>query len=57
MIRNTQVYSSQRQFAEIDAGFLAWRFGLYNEEGQVIGCVDRRFGGFAREVSYTYMYR
>ncbi|RKP24204.1 Scramblase [Syncephalis pseudoplumigaleata] len=38
------------QFAQIDAGFLAWRFELMDEEGKVMACIDRRFGGFAREI-------
>ncbi|KAI8056254.1 Scramblase [Syncephalis plumigaleata] len=38
------------QFAQVDAGFLAWRFELMDEQGKIMACVDRRFGGFAREI-------
>ncbi|RKP06688.1 Scramblase-domain-containing protein [Thamnocephalis sphaerospora] len=48
--RRYELFVREHQFAEVDAGFLAWRFDLYNEQGDTVACVDRRFGGFAREI-------
>lgn len=39
------------QFAEIDMGFLAWRFTLRDGQGLSIASVNRAFRGFGREVS------
>lgn len=44
------LFSSQKQFARIDAGFLSWDFNIEDERGDVLGSVNRNFSGFAREV-------
>ncbi|GAA6002050.1 hypothetical protein JCM10207_003052 [Rhodosporidiobolus poonsookiae] len=38
------------QFARFDSGFLAWDFEAKDEEGRVIGSVNRNFTGFGREL-------
>ncbi|GEM06739.1 scramblase family protein [Rhodotorula toruloides] len=38
------------QFANTDAGFLAWDFSVRDEEGKVVGSINRNFAGFAREL-------
>ncbi|PRQ73119.1 Scramblase-domain containing protein [Rhodotorula toruloides] len=38
------------QFAKTDAGFLAWDFSVRDEEGKVVGSINRNFAGFAREL-------
>lgn len=40
----------QKQFATIDTPFLGWDFHLQDENGGVLGNVNRNFVGFAREV-------
>ncbi|KAF2022878.1 Scramblase-domain-containing protein [Setomelanomma holmii] len=38
------------QFARVDEPFLSWDFSLKSEDNQLIGSVNRNFGGFAREI-------
>ncbi|GAA5943211.1 hypothetical protein JCM10213_006245 [Rhodosporidiobolus nylandii] len=38
------------QFARFDGGFLSWDFEAKDEEGNVVGSVNRNFSGFAREL-------
>lgn len=38
-----------KQLAEVDAGFLAWEFGLKSDKGDEIAFVSRSFRGFGRE--------
>ncbi|KAF1363466.1 Scramblase-domain-containing protein [Lizonia empirigonia] len=39
-----------QQFARVDEPFLSWDFSLKAEDGQLLGSVNRNFGGFAREI-------
>jgi hypothetical protein len=38
-----------KQFSRIDAGFWAWNFVLEDEDGSLLGLVNRNFRGFGRE--------
>ncbi|PGH09409.1 hypothetical protein AJ80_07684 [Polytolypa hystricis UAMH7299] len=38
------------QFAYVDEPFLSWDFSLLSANSQLIGSVNRNFGGFAREI-------
>lgn len=38
------------QFARVDEPFLSWDFRLMSEDQQLLGSVNRNFGGFAREI-------
>ncbi|CAG8608970.1 12036_t:CDS:2 [Acaulospora morrowiae] len=48
--RRYNLFNKQKQFARIDAGFWAWSFDIEDENGGILGCVNRIFGGFAREI-------
>ncbi|KAL2423816.1 hypothetical protein ABEF95_001722 [Exophiala dermatitidis] len=48
------------QFAAIDEPFLSWDFNLLDENGRLIGSINRGFRGFAREIftdTGSYMLR
>jgi len=47
---NTPIESAMVQFASISAPFLSWDFTLRNQDENIIGSVNRSFGGFAREI-------
>jgi hypothetical protein len=38
------------QFASTDSGLLAWDFYVRDEEGNIIGSINRNFAGFGREL-------
>ncbi|RUS23317.1 Scramblase-domain-containing protein [Endogone sp. FLAS-F59071] len=48
--RKYDLFVRQKQFAHIDEGFLAWDFRLQNEDGGLLGQVNRNFVGLAREL-------
>jgi hypothetical protein len=48
--RRYGLYTDQKQFAEIDSGFLAVDFEVRNEDGRRIASVNKDFTGFAREI-------
>ena len=48
--------NSTNQFATIDTPFLGWDFDLRDEQGELIGNVNRNFVGFAREVSAFFFF-
>jgi hypothetical protein len=39
-----------QQIAQVDSGFLAWRFPILDENGKVMAVIDRAWRGFGREV-------
>ena len=41
---------SQKQFAVIDEGFLAWDFHVRDASDKIISVINRHFVGFAREI-------
>ncbi|CEG66761.1 hypothetical protein RMATCC62417_03284 [Rhizopus microsporus] len=48
--RKYDLFIGQKQFATIDTPFLGWDFHLQDENGGVLGNVNRNFVGFAREL-------
>ncbi|KAJ3137029.1 hypothetical protein HK101_003923 [Irineochytrium annulatum] len=44
------LFLGKRQFGRVDAPFLAWDFEVVGRDKERVGRVDRRFGGFAREI-------
>jgi Scramblase len=48
--------NSKNQFSTIDSPFLGWDFDLRDEQGELIGNVNRNFVGFAREVSKPFYF-
>ncbi|KAH8556854.1 Scramblase-domain-containing protein [Umbelopsis sp. PMI_123] len=48
--RKYDLFVGKTQFATIDTPFLGWDFDLRDEQGQLIGNVNRNFVGFAREL-------
>jgi len=48
--RKYDLFVGKSQFATIDTPFLGWDFDLRDEQGQLIGNVNRNFVGFAREL-------
>ncbi|KAK4501771.1 hypothetical protein PRZ48_007580 [Zasmidium cellare] len=44
------IEAGMAQFAHVNEPFLSWDFTLRGEDGNVIGSVNRNFGGFAREI-------
>ncbi|KAI7861605.1 Scramblase, partial [Spinellus fusiger] len=48
--RKYDLFTGTQQFATIDTPFLGWDFKLQDQEGGVLGNVDRNFVGFAREI-------
>jgi len=42
--------STFHQFALVDSGFLAWRFGILDANGAEIAAIDRAFRGLGREI-------
>ncbi|TEB35939.1 Scramblase-domain-containing protein [Coprinellus micaceus] len=39
-----------QQIAQVDSGFLAWRFPILDENGKVMAVIDRAWRGFGREI-------
>ncbi|KAI9286270.1 Scramblase-domain-containing protein [Umbelopsis sp. AD052] len=50
MRRKYDLFVGTNQFASIDTPFLGWDFDLRDEQGELIGNVNRNFVGFAREL-------
>ncbi|KAJ3281862.1 hypothetical protein HK104_011226, partial [Borealophlyctis nickersoniae] len=48
--RKYDLFLKRRQFGMIDGGFWAWDFNIIDEEGGLIGVINRNFVGFAREI-------
>ncbi|KAJ3266870.1 hypothetical protein HDU77_009330 [Chytriomyces hyalinus] len=49
--RKYDLFLKNKQFAIIEAGFLAWDFVIEGEHpGEVLAAVNRNFAGFAREI-------
>ncbi|KAJ3237722.1 hypothetical protein HDU81_009105 [Chytriomyces hyalinus] len=49
--RKYDLFLKHKQFAIIEAGFLAWDFVIEGEHpGEVLAAVNRNFAGFAREI-------
>lgn len=42
--------STYYQIGKVDSEFLAWKFHVFNQHGEIISTVDRAFRGIGREV-------